>query len=249
MDSYNGRPNDGLNRGWTNSLGISTGGSRTPLVRGNDARGNIVEFRLKNLIEEQILPGGASFAYGGPVTVAYTNQYGGNLYGDLVYSFNGAGNASVDIYVDSDENQKNGVRKTRSYSLPPTGTVPRTARFSINGVLDGIPPGRYRVGASIDSPSGKRQYYAQEILLITPQLSMQWTTSLIQGEPTFNFLIRGLKASRYALERSEDLTRWERVASGTLTDPGAGEWVGVAVWNGIGMPGKPTGYFRCVYNP
>lgn len=249
LDQYNGRPVDGLHGGWASSLGIAAGGVRTPLTRTAEIRGNLIELSLTNLLVDRLEPGGASFGYGGPIVIVYTNHVSGDLQCRLTYQLNGSSNAVLDICLDRDENWGNGVQKAVKFSLSPTGASPRTIRFGINGVLAGEGPGRYRVGARILSASGIREFYSPEVLVILPQLTMDWGGREEGGQVVFDFTIRGLKSRRYVLQRSSDLNVWEDVASGTLSDPGPAEIVGLAVWNGVGAPGRPFGFFRTIYRP
>ena len=249
IDRFNGRPVGGLHGGWIGNLGIAGGGVRANLVRLGDVRGNIVDMRLTNLLGEVVLAGSKTFAIGGPVHVAYTNHMSGDLQCNLTYLFNGVGTTTLEVGLDDDENWSNGVRKSASFSLPSTGGAPRTIQFSINDVLKTDGPGRYRIGAVIASPSGHREFYSPEILLILPPLSMEWTPRNRDQGVLFDVTIRGLKGRRYALQRSEDLQRWENVATGNLSDPGPDAMVGLAVWNGIAPSSGAMGFLRTVYLP
>jgi hypothetical protein len=222
---------------------------RSALNRLGDVRGNIIEIGLTNLLRDVLLGGSKTFEIGAPIQLVYTNYMTGDLQCNLTYLFNGVGNTTIELGVDNDENWKNGVKKTVSFSLPATGSTPRTFRFSINDVLNGVGPGRYRIGAAIMSPLGRREFYTSELLILLPQLSMEWTPRSRDQGVLFDVKISGLKARRYALQRSEDLQAWENVATGTLTDPGPDGMIGIAVWNGIAPSGGTKGFLRTTYLP
>ncbi len=164
VDAASGYPLLGLNQLWSTSLDIPPGDNRARVtVDPKELRANLIEFRLSGLRERALDTHFPSFSSGAfPRILEQTQDTPQDLAATLTYQWSGTGDATLTIFCDTDENSLNGRLTEIQVDLPPSGELPRTVRLDLAALQRSLPPGRFRVGALLESPLMTREYYAPE---------------------------------------------------------------------------------------
>ena len=164
VDAASGYPLLGLNQLWSTSLDIPPGDNRARVtVDPQELRANLIEFHLSGLKESTLETSFPSFSSGAfPRILEQTQDTSQDLAATLTYLWSGTGDATLTIFCDTDENSLNGRLTEIRVNLPPTGELPRTVRLDLAALQRSLPPGRFRVGALLESPLMIREFYAPE---------------------------------------------------------------------------------------
>jgi hypothetical protein len=164
VDAASGYPLLGLNQLWSTSLDIPPGDNRARVtVDSQELRANLIEFRLSGLKERTLETNFPAFSSGAfPRILEQTRDTPPDLAATLTYQWSGTGNATLTIFCDTDENSLNGRLTEIRVALPPSGELPRTVRLDLAALQRSFIPGRFRVGALLESPLMIREYYAPE---------------------------------------------------------------------------------------
>ena len=245
-NSDSGQPIDGLNHEWTSIFPVSPPSfNRRPLTIAT-SRANIVTVNLFGSNGRAPSLSLTNFSQGAPIYYFAVTPTFNALSANIGYWIP-SGGANIRAFVDNDQNPLNGFSDGVPISTNIGASATRFGKTSIDlAALANLPVGRYYVGFIIEDSVGKRYMYAPEFVLVLPDLSFTWKVSGTAEVPLFDFAIKGISNSGYALQNSSDLSNWDTIAIGTLS-PSPETFVGSAQWNSVRGNFTTTSFFRVVY--